>query len=122
MYQSKKIVFLLFCCSLFSFSQGKFVLQGADRDKIHFKLINNLIIIPVEINGVELSFLLDTGVSKPIIFNFLNITEDLQINQAEKNILAWFGRRGICRGFKVPKQHFQNREGHKHQSKLVCCV
>ena len=38
----------------------------------NFKLINNLIIIPVEVNGVTLSFLLDTGVSKPIIFNFLN--------------------------------------------------
>lgn len=91
MYQSKKIAFLFLWCGLFSFSQGKFVLQGANKDKISFKLINNLIIIPVEINGVELSFLLDTGVSKPIIFNFLNITEELQINQAEKIYLRGLG-------------------------------
>ena len=78
-------------CGLFSFSQGKFALQGANKDKINFKLINNLIIIPVEINGVELSFLLDTGVSKPIIFNFLNLTEELQINQAEKIYLRGLG-------------------------------
>jgi hypothetical protein len=67
------------------------VLQGVNKDKINFKLINNLIIIPVEINGVELSFLLDTGVSKPIIFNFLNLTEELQINQAEKIYLRGLG-------------------------------
>src|SRR6056300_1001513 len=78
--------------SLFGFSQSKFVIENKKgKDKIRFKLINNLIIIPVEINGVELSFLLDTGVSKPIIFNFLNITEELQINQAEKIYLRGLG-------------------------------
>ncbi|PTM11617.1 MAG: signaling protein [Bacteroidetes bacterium] len=91
MYRSKKIAFLFLCCSLFSFSQGKFVLQGGDKDKIAFKLINNLIVIPVKINGVELSFLLDTGVSKPIIFNFLNLNEELKINQAEKIYLRGLG-------------------------------
>jgi hypothetical protein len=43
------------------FSQGNFELQNGIRDKIHFKLVNNLIVIPVTINGVSLSFLLDTG-------------------------------------------------------------
>ncbi len=66
-------------------------MQGGDKDKIGFKLINNLIVIPVEINGVELSFLLDTGVTKPIIFNFLNIAEDLQINQTDKIYIRGLG-------------------------------
>jgi len=91
MFQSKKIAFLLLFCGLFSFSQGKFILQGGNKDKIAFKLINNLIVIPVKINGVELSFLLDTGVSKPIIFNFLNISEELKIYQAEKIYLRGLG-------------------------------
>lgn len=47
--------------------------------------------MPVEVNGVELSFLLDTGVSKPIIFNFLNLTEELQINQTERIFLRGLG-------------------------------
>jgi PDZ domain/Aspartyl protease len=88
----------IFICSLFFFSfclsslaQGKFVLQRSTRDKINFKLIHNLIVIPVEINGVVLSFLLDTGVSKPIIFNFLNLTEELQINQTERIFLRGLG-------------------------------
>jgi hypothetical protein len=83
------VIFLL--TTLGVFSQGNFSLQKGTSQKISFKLINNLIIIPVEINGVELSFLLDTGVSKPIIFNFLNITEALQINQAKHIYLRGLG-------------------------------
>jgi len=37
--------------------------------KIPFELISNLIVIPVKVNGVELSFLLDTGVRETILFN-----------------------------------------------------
>ena len=65
------------------FSQGNFELLNGIRDKIHFKLVNNLIVIPVTVNGVSLSFLLDTGVSKPIIFNFFNLKEELSINKTE---------------------------------------
>ena len=72
-------------------AQGNFVLQKGKEDKISFKLINNLIVIPVEINGVELSFLLDTGVTKPIIFNFLNLTEELKINQTEPIYIRGLG-------------------------------
>lgn len=32
-------------------------------------MINNLIVIPLEVNGAKLSFILDSGVSKPILFN-----------------------------------------------------
>jgi hypothetical protein len=36
---------------------------------VKFQLINNLIVIPLEINGKQLSFILDTGVNKTIVFN-----------------------------------------------------
>jgi PDZ domain/Aspartyl protease len=81
--------FLISCVT--SNAQGKFVLQRGTQDKIKFKLINNLIVIPVEVNGVELSFLLDTGVNKPIIFNLLNLNEELQINQTERILLRGLG-------------------------------
>ena len=90
----RKIVvlcFLLLGLMPVTLAQGKFVLPKGKSEKIKFKLINNLIVFPVEVNGVELSFLLDTGVSKPIIFNFLNITEALQINQAERVYLRGLG-------------------------------
>lgn len=84
-------IFLIFF-ALFGYSQGKFQLQNnKESDKIRFKLINNLIIIPVEINGAELTFILDSGVSKPIIFNLLNTTNPLFINQTETILLRGLG-------------------------------
>ena len=39
------------------------------KQRVSFQLINNLIVIPVVFNGQKLSFILDTGVNKTIIFN-----------------------------------------------------
>ena len=73
------LVMFISLCEI-SFSQDKFVIQNKKKtNKIPFIFINNLIIIPVEINDVKLSFILDTGVSKPILFNFLNISDSLHI-------------------------------------------
>ena len=82
---NKKLLFVIFFIGfhLSAFSQSNFELQNGKSDKIHFKLVNNLIVIPVSINGVSLSFLLDTGVSKPIIFNFFNLKEELSIHETE---------------------------------------
>ncbi|WP_339893816.1 aspartyl protease family protein [uncultured Algibacter sp.] len=86
------VIILFFCLYNFSFSQGKFIIQNNKQsDKIKFKLINNIIVIPVEINGVTLSFLLDTGVSKPIIFNFLNVSDTLKIKNTETISLRGLG-------------------------------
>ncbi|WP_226789128.1 retropepsin-like aspartic protease [Polaribacter porphyrae] len=39
------------------------------KERVKFKLINNLIVIPLVINEKKLSFILDSGVSKTILFN-----------------------------------------------------
>ncbi|AUP78370.1 PDZ domain-containing protein [Flavivirga eckloniae] len=86
------LILIFFCSIVFGFSQSKFVVQNKKHtDKINFKLINNLIVIPVEVNGVDLSFLLDTGVSKPIIFNFLNVSDTLKIKDTETIFLRGLG-------------------------------
>jgi hypothetical protein len=86
------ILSLLFCLNSFAFYQGKFTVQNKkESDKIRFQLINNLIIIPVEVNGIELSFILDTGVSKTIIFNYLNISDSLKIKDPEPIYLRGLG-------------------------------
>ena len=67
------------------YSQSQYVLpDDISYDKIDFEMINNVILIPVEVNGLQLKFLLDTGVSKPIVFNFLKASDSLQILNAEK--------------------------------------
>ncbi|WP_161554458.1 PDZ domain-containing protein [Sinomicrobium soli] len=45
------------------------LVSGGDYHTVKFSLVNNLVIIPVEVNGVELSFILDSGVNKPILFD-----------------------------------------------------
>ncbi len=89
-----KRYFIFILCSVICFhslAQGNFVLRKGNKDRINFELIHNLIVIPVQINGAELSFLLDTGISKPIIFNFFNLSEELQINQTERIYLRGLG-------------------------------
>ncbi len=92
LFMTKKttITLLLFVCSIITFGQSRFNLPRADSDKIRFQLINNLIIVPVEVNGVKLSFLLDSGVSKPILFNIANI-DTLQVNNVETVYLRGLG-------------------------------
>lgn len=67
----KQFFFYLFLISsTIAFSQEGFKINSSKREfKLSFKLINNLIIIPVNLNGVELNFLLDTGVEKTILFS-----------------------------------------------------
>jgi len=50
--------------------------------KIPFNLVSNLIVIPVKLNGVELSFLLDTGVRETILFNVSKV-DSLMLNNAK---------------------------------------
>ncbi|MGB5356454.1 MAG: aspartyl protease family protein [Eudoraea sp.] len=62
------IVFML-CLPLMGIGQEFNLPKGKKYEKVSFQLINNLIIIPIKVNGAELSFILDSGVSKPILFN-----------------------------------------------------
>lgn len=59
----------MLCLPLMGIGQGFNLPKGKKYEKVSFQLINNLIIIPIKVNGAELSFILDSGVSKPILFN-----------------------------------------------------
>lgn len=68
----KRSVFVILIC-LFQFycgtAQERFKLNNGNNSQIDFKLINNLMVIPVQVNGVNMSFLLDTGASRTVVFN-----------------------------------------------------
>jgi len=69
----KVILFLLFLSFTLSFqAQGRFRILDNSKNSQNatFSLVNNLIVIPAEINGKKLNFLLDTGIKKTILFNF----------------------------------------------------
>jgi hypothetical protein len=50
-------------------SQSDFRFKEVNKVKIPFQLINNLVFIPINVNGVELTFLLDSGVKETILFS-----------------------------------------------------
>ena len=83
-------ILLLFLWNI-NYSQENFVLpSGVEKDRISFELVNNLIIIPVELNGLHLSFLLDTGVDTTVLFG-INENDTLDISDAEKIRLRGIG-------------------------------
>lgn len=74
-------------------SQSGFNFYGSESDKVkvRFQLINNLIVFPIQINGKQLSFILDTGVTKTILFS-LRSSDSLVIKNTENVTLSGLGR------------------------------
>lgn len=66
--------------------------KGVSKDKIKFELANNLIVIPVELNGLKLSFLLDTGVSATVLFS-IDRSDTLELKNRTKIYLKGFGEK-----------------------------
>ena len=64
--------------------------DGKKAEKIRFELLNNLIIIPLEVNGAKLSFMLDSGVNKPILFNLAD-QDSIQLNNVSEVIINGLG-------------------------------
>lgn len=81
------IVFMLF--GSFCFPQEGFEITGKSKTVIPFRLINNLIFIPLNINGANLTFLLDSGVNETILFSLDN--QDVNFNDIEKVKFAGLG-------------------------------
>lgn len=91
MLLKKFLLYLLFFFTINSQSQSKFqFLKGINKQVVKFELFNNLIVFPLEVNGVKLSFILDTGVNKTILFN-LNKTDSLILKNTKKMFIRGLG-------------------------------
>jgi len=75
-----------------SFCQGNFEIKNPKKTVISFQLINNLIFIPVNINGVDLTFLLDSGVKETILFSL--DSKEVNFNDVEKTTFSGLGGTG----------------------------
>ncbi|MBC9796090.1 retropepsin-like aspartic protease [Sinomicrobium weinanense] len=96
---------LFFCGS--SCAQSYFNLTSTrDYYSIRFKLVSNLIVIPVEINGVELSFILDTGVNKPILFD-LTSADSLELKNTEAIYIRGLGGGEAIKAYKARSNIFR---------------
>lgn len=77
-----KLLLLGLFLSIFVNAQNSFELINTKKAVIPFQFINNLIFIPINVNGAELTFLLDTGVSETILFSLEN--KELKLSNVEK--------------------------------------
>ncbi len=82
-------LFLLAFCAT-GFAQHFHIPNTKKFEKVPFELINNLMVVPVELNGAKLKFILDTGVSSAILFNLTN-QDSVQINNVSKIALRGLG-------------------------------
>ena len=74
-----------------SIAQNNFKFIGnAKKQSVSFKLINNLVVFPIEVNGKELNFILDSGVGTTILFN-INNKDSIQLNNVKKVKLKGLG-------------------------------
>ncbi|WP_228388407.1 retropepsin-like aspartic protease [Chryseobacterium sp. CBo1] len=84
--------------SIFMNAQNNFEIKNARKVVIPFKFINNLIFIPMTVNGVELTFLLDTGVAENTIFSLEN--KEMTLPSMEKMKFSGLGGNASIEGFK----------------------
>jgi len=87
--------FNLFIFIIFSYisalGQENFVIEdGKTNFKLSFELVSDLVVIPLEINGLELSFLLDTGVDATILFS-LGDHQSLDLKNTEGIFIRGLG-------------------------------
>lgn len=92
---------LMFFFALTTYCQeGFFIEKGKRSAKIKFDLVNNLMIVPVELNGQELSFLLDTGVNTTVLLN-LEEVDSLTLSGAQKINLRGLGGEELIEAYKT---------------------
>jgi len=98
-----KIIFLwrfisLFLFTISSYGQGHMqLISGINKQKISFEFNNNLIVIPVDLNGSTLNFILDSGASKTILFGIQN-SDSIPLNNSKKIKLRGLGEGTFVEG------------------------
>ena len=87
--------------------QGNFELpEGVVSNKIEFQFLSNLVIVPVELNGVTLDFLLDTGVNATILFSIEN-KDSIQLNNTQPVKLRGLGTGSSIEAIKSTNNTFR---------------
>jgi hypothetical protein len=96
----KSFCLLLIFYVQFLWSQDGFNFESPKNKIIlPFEFINNLIIIPIDVNGVSLNFLLDTGVEETILFS-IDETDEINFAKIEKIRIRGFGSNDAFDGYK----------------------
>ena len=107
-------LYFLFFYNILNAQNGFQLVGNTSKVSIPFDLVNNLIIIPINVNGVKLNFLLDTGVSETIIFS-LDDAGEVIFNQSQTIKMKGFGKKEDfdayrCRNNKLAIKDYVDRK------------
>ena len=95
-----KLLFLFFAV-LINAQDGFQLLNNKKKIDIPFRQINNLVFIDLKINNVDLTFLLDTGVSETLLFSLDN--KEISFENIEKVKFTGLGGSTFVEGIKSSK-------------------
>jgi hypothetical protein len=113
---------LLFLIKMnFVIAQDDFVFdKGVDKISVPITVINNLIFIPIKVNGVELNFLLDTGVEEIVLFS-LEDNPNVKFYNSEKINLRGLGSKESVEGLKTTN-NFLEIQGLRATNELIYVI
>ena len=95
-----------------------FQIPGQQKSqKIKFELVNNLMVIPIEVNGTQLSFILDTGVTHPILFNLAD-RDSIQLNNVSEFEIRGLGNGDPIKALKSTNNAFRLGEIRNYSQQL----
>ncbi|RUT71710.1 signal protein PDZ [Flavobacterium cupreum] len=119
----KKYIVLFFglLTSFLLNAQNDFMMDGHHtKVTIPIQLINNLVFIPIKVNGIELNFLLDSGVEETILFS-MEEKQEVSFNNIEKIKLRGLGSEEEIEGLKS-KNNILESHGLKSINHLVYII
>jgi hypothetical protein len=90
----------------FSTAQNFKILGGEEAYSMSFKFVNNLIILPMDVNGTELNFILDSGVGSVVVFN-LTTSDSLEFKHIEIVKLKGLGGGDAINALKSKRNRFR---------------
>lgn len=96
-------IFVLFFILISAFpvlgQEGFLFEKNVNKVIIPFQFINNLIFIPIKVNGIELNFLLDSGIEETILFS-MEDKKEVSFFNVEKITLRGLGSEESIEGLK----------------------
>ena len=93
-------LFLIFSLSI-NAQDGFQILEDKKKVNIPFRQINNLVFLDLKVNNVDLTFLLDTGVSETLLFSLEN--KEVVFENVEKIRFTGLGGSNYIEGIKSTK-------------------
>ena len=102
------VVLFLILATHSSISQDVFKLpEHSKKTTMRFKLVSNLIIVPVQVNGSEMNLILDTGVKQTILIN-IHPGDSIKLQNLETVFFAGIGSKDVkIKGVKSKHNHIK---------------